>query len=99
MTGPANHEKTMRKGRLMLRFRSPREPTRMKLMSPEERARRAADVENALASVRIEGLEPGDDAKAIFRRYIEGELTLAEMGAAIDALHDQLYGPVRLSRD
>lgn len=68
-------------------------------MSPEERARRVEYVENALASVRIEGLEPSDEAKAIFRRYIDGDLTLAQMGAAIDALHDKLYGPVRLSGD
>lgn len=68
-------------------------------MSPEELARRIQHVENALASVRIEGLEPSTEAQAIFRRYIDGKLTLAEMGAAIDGLHDQLYGPIRLSGD
>jgi len=68
-------------------------------MSPEERARRTAYVENAIASLRIEGLEPGDEAMAIFGRYIDGELTLAGMGAAMDELHNRLYGPVRLPGD
>lgn len=68
-------------------------------MTPEDRARRAEYVENAIASIRIEGLEPSDAAKALFQRYIAGEMTMNDLGAAIDALHDQQYGPVRLSRD
>jgi hypothetical protein len=58
---------------------------------------RAREVENALASGRIEGLEPSEQAKAIFRRYVDGELTLEQMGAAIDQFADREYGPVRLS--
>jgi hypothetical protein len=71
----------------------------MKAISPEERARRLETIENAMASVRIEGQEPSDEAKAVFNRYVAGETTLAEMGAEIDALADRLYGPVRLSGD
>ena len=80
---------------------SPRKPEtdRLYAMTPEERARRTENLENALASVRIEGLEPSDEAKAIFRRYVDGELTFEEMGQAIETLHDKLYGPVRLSGD
>ena len=62
-------------------------------------AQRANEVENALASVRMEGLEPSAEAKAIFQQYVEGELTSEEMGAAIDRRLDAKYGPVRLSRD
>ena len=60
------------------------------------RAERAREVENALASGRMEGLEPSPGAMAIFQRYIDGELTLEEMGAAIDAHAGREYGPVRL---
>jgi len=83
----------------MLEFQPIPQTTGCNAMTPEERARRAENLENALASIRIEGQEPSDEAKAIFQRYAAGELTLEEMGAAIDALHDQLYGPVRLSGD
>lgn len=60
------------------------------------RTERVREVENALASVRMEGLEPSDEAKTIFQRYVEGVLTSAEMGRAIDQLLDDKYGPVRL---
>ena len=61
--------------------------------------KRANEVENALASVRMEGLEPSAEAKAIFQRYVDGELTSHEMGAAIDQHLDREYGPIRLPRD
>jgi Antitoxin VbhA len=57
---------------------------------------RAQQMENALASGRLEGLEPSPGANAIFQRYAAGELTLDEMGQAIDQFVDQEYGPVRL---
>ena len=60
------------------------------------REQRALDVENAIASVRMEGQEPSEEAKAIFQRYVDGELTLEEMGRGIDRLLDEKYGPVRL---
>jgi hypothetical protein len=63
------------------------------------RAQRAREVENALASVRMEGLEPSPEALAIFERYVDGELTSKEMGRALDTLLDSKYGPVRLPRD
>jgi len=47
------------------------------------------EVENALASVRIEGLEPSAEAKGIFERYVDGDLTLKEMGRAVDQLLDR----------
>ena len=57
---------------------------------------RAREITNALATVRIEGLEPSAEAHAIFQRYVEGELTSGEMGRSIDQLLDREYGPVRL---
>ena len=63
------------------------------------RIQRAKEVENALASGRLEGLEPSPEAMEIFQRYIEGELSLEEMGAAIDAHADRVYGPIRLPRN
>lgn len=65
----------------------------------QERTQRATEMENALATGRLEGLEPSDGANAIFQRYVEGELTLDEMGHAIDEYADRVYGPVRLPRN
>jgi hypothetical protein len=65
----------------------------------QARIQREREVENALASVRMEGLEPSAEAMGIFQRYVEGDLTLKEMGSAVDKLLDRQYGPVRLSRN
>ena len=67
-------------------------------ISLEERAKRARQMDNALASVRMQGLEPGREAAAIFQRHVDGDLTEPEVRAALTALHDRKYGPVRLSR-
>ena len=56
-------------------------------------------MDNALSSVRMEGLEPGREAAAIFQSHVDGELTESEMRAALSALHDRKYGPLRLPRD
>ena len=65
----------------------------------QERAQRLSEVCQALASVRLEGLEPGGEAHAIYQRYVEGELTLEQMGAEIEALHDREHGPIPVSRN
>jgi hypothetical protein len=71
----------------------------MAVKTPDQtRAAREREVENALASVRMEGLEPPVEARRIFQRYVEGDLTFKEMGLAVDQLLDRQYGPVRLSR-
>jgi hypothetical protein len=59
-----------------------------------ERARRTRVYEEALASVRLEGFEIDDDTTPLYQRYIDGELTLAEVGSAIDALDNREFGPV-----
>jgi hypothetical protein len=63
-----------------------------------ERARRTRVYEEARASVRLEGLELDEQVEALYQRYISGELTLAEVGSAIDELDDREFGPVSLSR-
>jgi hypothetical protein len=63
------------------------------------RIQREREVQNALASVGLEGLEPSTEAKALFQRYVDGDLTLREMGSAVDELLDRQYGPIRLSRN
>jgi len=65
----------------------------------QERAKRLDEVRQALASVRLESLEPGHEAHSIYQRYVEGESTLEQMGAEIEALHDREYGPVPVSRN
>jgi antitoxin VbhA-like protein len=65
----------------------------------QERAKRLDIVRQALSSVRLEGLEPGPEVHSIYRRYIDGELTLEQMGVEIDALHDTEYGSVPVSRN
>ena len=63
------------------------------------REQRTRDIENALASVRMEGLEPSSKAKAIFQRYIDGELTANEKVKAFQEFLTNEYGPVRLPRN
>ena len=65
----------------------------------QTRIQREREVENALASVRMEGLEPSAEANGIFQRYVEGDLTLEEMGRTLDRLLDRQYGSVRLPRN
>ena len=56
-------------------------------------------VKNALASVRMEGLEPSTNATAIFQRFVDGELTLAQMDSAFDNYLNSLNGFLPLSRN
>ena len=68
-------------------------------ITDQERAQRRARIERAVASVRLEGLEPTAAAKAIFDRYVCGELTMQEMGVEIRALNAREFGPVHVSGD
>lgn len=65
----------------------------------QARAERREHVENAIASVRLEGLEPTPGAMAIFDRYVAGEITIEQMGEEIRALNAREFGPVPVSRD
>lgn len=67
-------------------------------LTAQESATRLEDYRQAIATLRLEGLQPGDEAKAIFCQYVDGELNLDEMGAEIDKLHDRQFGrPVPVS--
>jgi hypothetical protein len=62
-----------------------------------ERLERQSEVDSAIASVRLEGLEPSEGAKKIWQRYVDGELTAAEKKKAFREYLDREYGSVRLS--
>jgi hypothetical protein len=64
-----------------------------------ERARRTRVYEEALASIRLEGFDLDEQVTALYLRYIDGELTLAEVGRAIDEIDDREFGPVPVSPD
>ena len=70
-----------------------------KPITDQERTERQARVACAVASVRLEGLEPTEAAIAVFDRYIAGELTTREMAAEIRALNARQFGPIHVSGD
>jgi Antitoxin VbhA len=57
-------------------------PIRPKI-SPEEQARRKAAVDAARASVRLEGFIVSPFTEELYSRFIEGEITVKELGAKI----------------
>ena len=50
------------------------------------RAWRERFVQNAVANVRLEGLEPSPKALEIWQSYIEGEISVEQAGKLIRAL-------------
>jgi len=46
-----------------------------------DREQRERNVENTLGSLRIEGFELDEKARAILDQYIAGEITLEDVGA------------------
>jgi Antitoxin VbhA len=52
----------------------------------EDRVWREPFVQNAVANVRLEGLEPSPKALEIWQRYIEGEISVEQAGELIRAL-------------
>ena len=71
----------------------------IKPITDRERTERQARVVRALASVRLEGLEPTDAAQAIFGRYVAGDVTTGEMAAEIRALNARQFGPIHVAGD
>ena len=53
------------------------------------RAARANVVREALATLRLEGLEPPPEVISLSALYIEGELTWDQVGRSIDRLFDK----------
>ena len=50
---------------------------------------RAEETEYAQVLSRLEGLEVSDATRAIFQRYLDGELTIKELSDAIDEYLNQ----------
>ncbi len=71
----------------------------IKPITDQERTERQACVARAVASVRLEGLEPTEAAKAVFDRYVEGDLTTQEMAAEIQALNAREFGSIHVPGD
>ncbi len=69
------------------------------MVTNHERAARQARVARAVASVRLEGLEPTDAAKALFDHYVAGDLTTQEMTAEIQSLNAREFGPIHVPGD
>jgi Antitoxin VbhA/Fic/DOC family len=67
-------------------------------LTATERARRVRVYEEALASVRLEGFELDEQVKALYQRYVHGQMTLADVGSAIDGINDREFGSVSPSR-
>lgn len=71
----------------------------IKPITDQGRSDRQARVARAVASVRLEGLEPTEAAKAVFDRYVAGGLTTQEMAAEIRALNAREFGSIHISGD
>ena len=71
----------------------------IKPITDQERTDRQARVARAIASVRLEGLEPTEAARAVFDRYVAGDLTTQQMAAEIRALNAREFGPIHVSGD
>lgn len=48
--------------------------------------------------MRLEGFELDERSKALYKQYIDGELTLAAVGQAIDELNNREFGSVSVPR-
>ena len=71
----------------------------IKPIADQELVERQARVARALASVRLEGLEPTQAANAIFNQYVAGNLTTREVAAEIQALNAREFGPIHVPGD
>jgi hypothetical protein len=68
-------------------------------ISEVERAKRRDYVQESLATLSLEGLRPCEATLALGERYINGELTVMELGSEIRALNARKFGPLPLPRD
>lgn len=73
--------------------------SRIKPMSDEGRTERQARVARAVASVRLEGIEPTESVQAIFDRYIAGDLSTDQLATEIRILNAREFGPVHVPGD
>jgi hypothetical protein len=71
----------------------------MAVIVEHDRAQRALAVENCLATVRLEGLEPSEASRVLYQRFVDGEITEGELDIAMAELLDRDYGSIRLPRN
>jgi len=65
----------------------------------QERAKREEAYRKTLASLRLEGLEMEKEAKPVFQRHIDGEITFEEFRAALNDLNERKFRPVSVPRN
>ena len=54
-------------------------------LSSEAKARRREMIDSALGTTLAEGVSPGPEVIALAERYVDGEITLQELGVSIRA--------------
>ena len=64
-----------------------------------EREQRTSEVNNALASVRMEGLEPDERVLHLYQLYVTGELTSEALDEALNRHFVAEYGPLSIPRN
>ena len=64
-----------------------------------EREQRMREVNNALASVRMEGLEPDERVLDLYQLYVTGELTSEALDEALNRHFVAEYGPLSIPRN
>lgn len=69
----------------------------MPTLSAEEKLGRSESMASVLGTHAMEGLLPDEATKKIMRRYSDGELTLEEFSAAMDAYGKALVEATRLN--
>jgi hypothetical protein len=65
--------------------------------SERKRAIREEAYRDALTNLRLEGLEMDEDARGIFQRHIDGEISFERFRVAIDDLNERKFGPASQS--
>jgi hypothetical protein len=68
-------------------------------ISEQERLKREQALVSTIANLRIEDLHLDDEAKHIFQRHVDGEISFEEFRGAIDELNERRFGPVSVSRN
>ena len=61
----------------------------MPRLSPKEAEERQFVADNALATMRLEGLEPASAAKQFVEKYVAGDLSAEELFGAIERLFSE----------
>lgn len=68
-------------------------------ITDQEHETRLDAIVQSAATNHLEGLESSPEARQIFARFADGEITLEEMGSDIESLNERKYGPLPLPRD